>query len=84
MDPPPAKRRRLQESSSKPEPMEIDSNDGDVGVEPMEVDLPPEEEPMEVDPSPSRLGIHYNIMIARRRRRIQERRSRGSRFPSGR
>jgi len=62
----------------------IDSEESDVDVEPMEVDLPPEEEPMEVDPSPSRLGIHYKIMIARRRRRIRERRSRGSRFSSGR
>lgn len=83
-DPPPPKKRRRQESSSKPEPMEIDSEESDVNMEPMEVDLPPEEEQMEVDPSPSRLGIHYKIMIARRRRRIRERRSRGSRFSSGR
>ena len=38
----------LPESSS--EPMHVDPLEGDI--EPMEVDLPPEDEPMEVDPPP--------------------------------
>lgn len=52
--PPPAKKFRLQGSSSEREPMDADPPEGDV--EPMEVDLPPEEEPMEVDPPPSGQG----------------------------
>lgn len=60
--------------------MEVDPVESDV--EPMEVDLPPEEEPMEVDPPPPAPGGPYKIMLARRRRWLRERRSRGSRFSS--
>lgn len=83
MVPPPPKRCRLRESSSEPEPepMEVDPVESD-DVEPMEVDLPPEEEPMEVDPPPPGPGGHYKTMLARRRRWLRERRSWGSRFSS--
>jgi len=46
--------------------MEVDPVESD-DVEPMEVDLPPEEEPMEVDPPPPGPGGHYKTMLARRR-----------------
>ena len=62
MNPPPPKKRRLLESSSEPKPMNADPPKGDV--EPMEVDLPPEDKPMEVDPSPSGPGKHYDNMLA--------------------
>ena len=42
--------------------MDADPPEGDV--EPMEVDLPPEEEPMEVDPPLSGQDNCYNIMLA--------------------
>lgn len=61
--------------------MEVDPVESDV--EPMEVDLPPEEEePMEVDPPPSGLGVHYQSMLARRRRWLRQRRSWRSRLSS--
>ena len=80
MDPPPPKKRRLQGSSSKPEPMDVDPPQS--SVEPMEVDIPLEEEPMEVDPPPSRQGRHPNIVSAWRRCYLHRRRTRGSPFPS--
>lgn len=50
MDPPLPKKRKVQGSSSKPEPMDVDPPKDDV--EPMVVDVPPEEETMEMDPPP--------------------------------
>ena len=80
MDPPPPKKPRFQGSSSKPEPMDVDPPKDDV--EPMEVDVPPEEEPMKVDPPPSEPGKHCNIMLAWRCQYIRWWHTRGSRFPS--
>ena len=79
MDPPPTKKLKLQGSGSRPEPMEIDPPADDI--QPMEVDLPLQEEPMEVDPSASGSGKSYNILLARRHRHIRWRFTRGSRFP---
>ena len=56
MDPPTPKKLTLQRSSSKAKLMDADPPEGDV--EPMEVDLPPEEEPMEVNSLPSGQGRH--------------------------
>lgn len=50
MDPPLPKKHKVQGSSSKPEPMDFDPPKDDV--EPMVVDVPPEEETMEMDPPP--------------------------------
>ena len=59
MDPPTPKKLTLQRSSSKAKLMDADPPEGDV--EPMEVDLPPEEEPMEVNSLPSGQGRHCNL-----------------------
>ncbi|XP_031413288.1 GPI ethanolamine phosphate transferase 2 [Meleagris gallopavo] len=69
MDPPPPKKPRLLESSSEPEPMDVDPPESDV-------------EPMQVDPPSSGPGKQYNPMLAWRRHYIHWRYSRGSRFPS--
>lgn len=60
--------------------IDIDPPEGDS--EPMEVDLPPEEEPMEVNSLPSGQGRHYNIMLAQRRCHIHQRCARGCQFQS--
>ena len=59
MNPPPPKKLRLLESSSEPKPMNADPPKSDI--KPMEVDLPPEEEPMEVNSLPSGQGRHCNL-----------------------
>jgi len=49
-NPSPPEILRLCGSSSKPEPMEVDPSESDI--KPVEVDLPPEEEPVEVNTPP--------------------------------
>ena len=62
MDPPPPKNPRLQGSSSKLEPVDVDSPGS--SVEPTEVDIPPEEELMEMNPPPLGQGRHLKITSA--------------------
>jgi len=81
MDPPPPKKPRLQGSSRKPEPMDVDPSES--SVQPMEVDIPLEEPPTQVNLPPLRQGRHPNIVSAWRRCYIHQQRTRGSRFPSG-
>lgn len=81
MDPPPPKKLWLLESSSEPKPMDVDPPESNV--EPMEVDLPPEDKLMEVDPPPSGPGKHCSIMLAQRHHHIHWWCSRGLNFRLG-
>ena len=82
MVPPPPKRCRLRESSSEPEPepIEVDPVESD-DVEPMEVDLPPEDDMMEVDPPLLGQTSHHATVRLRKRSRPRDRRRARTRPP---